>query len=161
MESTSGKVKIAFVFENVFIDEPTLTEPWQAYLRVVGDFKIQVRTATIYREEQFCLVEFAIQSQIWSRAAALEPQDFTYTSIEAEEPGLVRFRLEQGGWKIASIFQERDCSELFSLEEIVAALDDYYERLRRGVNERFHVDIAGLFNWSGLRRGDVRRVEPP
>jgi len=156
MDSTSSKVKIAFVFENVLIDGPALTEPWQAYLRVVGDFKIEVRADAIYTEEQFCLVEFAIQSQIWSRAAALEPQDFTYTSMEAEEPGLVWFRLEQGGWKIGSVFQERDCSELFSLGEIVAALDDYYERIRRGVNERFHVDIAALFNWSGVRRDDVR-----
>jgi hypothetical protein len=155
MDSSSSKVKIAFLFENVFVDGPELTEPWQAYLRVVGDFKIEVRGAPIYTEEQFCLVEFAIQSQIWSRAAALEPQDFTYTSMEAEEPGLVWFRLEKGGWKIGSVFQECDCSELLRLGEIVGALDDYYKKLRRGVNERFHIDIAGLFDWSGVRRGDV------
>jgi hypothetical protein len=156
MDSTSSKVKIVFVFENVSLDAAALTEPWQAYLRVVGDFKIEVRAASIYTEEQFRLVEFAIQSQIWSRAAALEAQDFTYTSMEAEEPGRVWFRMEQGGWKIGSAFQERDCSDLFGLGEIVAALDDYYERLRRDVNERFHVDIAGLFEWSGVRRRDAR-----
>ncbi|MGB6833660.1 MAG: hypothetical protein WCD34_02345 [Candidatus Acidiferrum sp.] len=156
MDSTSSKVKIAFIFENVFIDGPALTDPWQAYVRVVGDFKIEVRAAAIYTEEQFCLVEFAIQSQIWSRAAALEPQNFTYTSMEAEEPGLVWFRLEQGGWKIGSAFQERECSELFSLGEIVGALDGYYERLRRCAKEMLHFDIAGLFGWSGVGGGDVR-----
>jgi hypothetical protein len=75
--------------------------------------------------------------------------------MEAEEPGLVWFRLEKGGWKIGSVFQECDCSELLRLGEIVGALDDYYKKLRRGVNERFHIDIAGLFDWSGVRRGDV------
>lgn len=148
-------MKIAFAFENVVIDGPALTEPWQVYLRVVGDFKIEAGGVALYKEEQFCLVEFAIQSQFWSRVTAREPQDFTYTSIEAEQPGLVWFRLEQGGWKVGSVFQERDCSELFSLGEIVGALDDYYEKLRRDVNAGFHIDIAGLFAWSGVQRGDI------
>lgn len=156
MDSVSSKVKIAFVFENVVIDGPALTEPWQVYLRVVGDFRIEVGGVPLYEEKQFCLVEFAIQSQVWSRAAAGEPQDFTYTSMEAEQPGLVWFRLEQGGWQVGSVFQERDCSEFFSLGEVVRAVDDYYEKLRRRVNEGFHVDIADLFAWSGAQRGDVR-----
>lgn len=148
----SNKMKIAFAFENVVIDGPALTEPWQVYLRVVGDFQIEVGGVALYKEEQFCLVEFAIQSQIWSRVLAREPQDFTYTSIEDERAGLVWFRLEQGGWKVGSVFQERDSCEVFSLGEIVGALDDYYENLRRRVNEGFHVDIADLFAWSGVQR---------
>jgi len=137
------------------MDAAALAEPWQTYLRIVGDFKIEVRAASIYTEEQFPLVEFAIQSQIWSREAVLQPRDFNYTSLESEEPSLVWFRMEQGTWKIGSAFQDRDCAELFGLEEIVAALDRYYKELRRHVDERFHVDIAGLFDWSGVPRHDV------
>jgi hypothetical protein len=148
-------MKLAFRFENVFTDGPLSAEPWQIYLRVVGDFKIAVWGVPIYAEEQFCLVEFAIQSQIWSRAAAQEPRDFVYTSLEAEESGLVWLRQEASGWRIGSVFQESACPESFSLAEIVIALDNYYHRLRRDVDDIYHVDIASLFAWSGVRQGEI------
>jgi hypothetical protein len=97
---------------------------------------MEVRADTIYAEEQFCLVEFAIQSQIWSRTGAVDPQNFTYTSMEAEGSGLVWFRMEQGGWKVGSIFQDGTCSDVLGFSEMVAALDDYYEELRRTVKKQ-------------------------
>jgi len=141
-------MKIAFVFGNVAIDGDALTAPWQRYLRIIGDFRMEVGGVPLYKEEQFCLVEFAIQSQIWAREASEEGLDFTYTSMEAEEQGLVWIRLEQGGWKVGSVFQKHTCPGLFSLEEIVVALNEYYEKLRRCCNEEFNIDIVGLFAWA-------------
>ena len=128
-------------------DCPTLTEPWQVYLRVVGDFKVLASGTTICSEQQFCVVEFAIESQAWSRKAKQEPSDFIYKSIEADENGLVWVRRKLDKWSVGSIFQIAESRETFELAEITGALDNYYGRLRKAVLETFETDIAALFEW--------------
>jgi hypothetical protein len=66
MDSLSSKTAILFSFGNLALDGPALTEPWQAYLRLVGDSKMEVRADTIYAEEQFCLVEFDLDARLKS-----------------------------------------------------------------------------------------------
>jgi hypothetical protein len=152
MDGISRKAKITFSFGNLAKDAAALAKPWEAYLRLVGEFEMEVSGEALYSEVQFCLVEFAIESQLWSRIATLNPADFTYTSIESEQPGLIWFRSERDGWKVGSAFQRYPCSEVLGFGEIVAALDDYYERLRREVRERFNLDIARLFEWRATQR---------
>ena len=151
-----GLPKIAFLFGNLSSDASALADPWEVYLRLVGDFEMRVSGETIYSERQFCLVEFAIESQIWSRAAVLNPEDFTYTSMEAEESGLVWFRREQDEWRVGSAFQRHPCIDLLTFGEIVTGLDDYYEQLRDTIRKRFQTDIAFLFEWRSTH--NVRRA---
>ena len=147
MDGIPRKPEITFSFSDLSKDIPRLVEPWEIYLGVAGTFAIEVSGDIIYSEPHFCLAEFAISSQLWSRTSVLSPEDFTYTSMEAEETGLVWIRSESGGWRVGSVFQQHPSPQLFNFGEIVAALDDYYEQLRSAVKEKFDVDIAHLFEW--------------
>ena len=126
---------IAFEFDHLTKDSPQLAEPWEIYLRIVADFRVVASGTTIYSEQQFCVVEFAIESQIWARATKETLTDFFYTSIEADEKGLVWIRRELDRWRVGSVFQTLECKETFSLREITRALDDYYQQLKESIFE--------------------------
>lgn len=147
MDGIPCKPEIIFSFSDLSKDRPRLVEPWEIYLGVTGTFAIEVSGDIIYSEPHFCLAEFAISSQLWSRTSVLSPEDFTYTSMEAEEAGLVWIRSEPGGLRVGSVFERHPCQQLLSFGEVVAALDDYYEQLRSAVKEKFDIDIAHLFEW--------------
>lgn len=147
MDGVPCKPEIRFSFTDLSTDKPRLVEPWEIYFGVTGTFGIEVSRDIIYSEPHFCLVEFAISSQLWSRAFVLGPEDFLYTSMEAEETGLVWIRSQPGGLRVGSVFEQHPCQQLFSFGEIVAALDDYYGQLRHAVKGKFDIDIALLFEW--------------
>jgi hypothetical protein len=138
---------ITFSFEDLAKDSRQLVSPWEIYLRVVASFGIIVSGTLVYSEQQFCVVESANESQIWSRAAAGDPVDFIHTSMESEGRELVWIRRESDGWRAGSAIQKVESAETFSFGEIVAALDDYCERLRKSVKDAFDTDIARLFEW--------------
>ncbi len=80
---------LTFAFQNIHIDRPDLDDYYRILLGVVGDFTIVVAGKTPYVEQEFCLVEFAMDVSSWWQRARLAHDDFNYESIESAEFALV------------------------------------------------------------------------
>lgn len=144
--------EVVFSFADVVADTDTLSQPWQVYLRIVGNFLMTVAGRTLYTEQGFCLVEFAIQSQLWLRQVRASGEDFVYSSQESEEMGLVWIKRDNSKWKVGSIHQEYDEPRLFDLDQLEMALVRYFDALNHEVQQKFRVDITSLFDWAAKPR---------
>ena len=153
MDRIPSQSKVAFIYSNLSHEGSQLSEPWQIYLRIVSDLEITILGQTVYSERLFPVVEFAIQSQIWSASESETGRDFVFTSMESEEEGIVWIRRRDGGWQVGSLLKEREASQLVAPDEMLAALDALYFQLRSEVKTLFHVDIETLFAW--------KRAAPP
>ncbi|HTS49794.1 MAG TPA: hypothetical protein VMH05_17710 [Bryobacteraceae bacterium] len=150
MTSTPGESRTVFAYSNLSRESRVLIEPWEVYLHIAAQFEVRVSGQVVYAEELFPVVEFAICSQIWSAVEAEPTPDFIYTSIEAEEEGLIWIKRAERGWRIGSALQEKPSSEVLSLADIRPALNLLYVQLRSDVKTRFQVDIENLFAWKGV-----------
>ena len=141
----SVPVSLAFEFSDLHVDGDALSQSWQRYLRLVGRFSIAVGEIEIFSEQEFCLVEFGIQSQLWLRRAAETGEDFIYTSEESEEPGLVWIKKLDEVWHLGTITHVS--STQFAFDVVRSALGLYFEKLRHAVLAKYELDIVSLFSW--------------
>lgn len=123
--------QISFNFEISNADIPNLTQYWQIVSGVVGDFSITVHDKVLYKEKEFCLVEFAVQATQWLKDAAYTGADFSYTSMESENEGLIRIKKDNQGWSVSALYQEYQEANSFSFAEISKAINDYVCNLER------------------------------
>jgi hypothetical protein len=139
-------------FERLRFDGDVLKTDWDLLLRLVADFSIVIPPVLLplYQEEEFCVVEFAMQISQWLARVRRSPADFSYDSMEADEPGLVSIRKEQHGWRLAALHQDYVEDRLFSIEEIESAVAAFVGRLKAEVRERFGHDIAHLVSGRGV-----------
>ena len=134
---------------------------------------ISVDGQVLYSEVEFCLVEFAVQVLQWLQRAKATDQDFSYSSVESERPGLVWIVERNGKWQIGSICQEYSEEGLFTLDEIFAAVEAYVNKLKHRdrlgpitevtdesgvIVERYEYDVYGavtIFGGSGITLTDL------
>jgi len=137
---------IEFRFENLRLDGEALHTDWDVLLRLVADFSIVAPPAPIplYQEEEFCVVEFAMQMTQWLANLHRHPTDFSYNSMESDETGLVSIHKQQNGWKVGALHQDYSEDRLFSLEEIESVVAAFVARLKDEVREKFRHDISHL-----------------
>lgn len=140
--------EVTFSFAEVMADGDCLAEPWQVYLRVVGDFAVTVGGRALYREQHFCLVEFAINSQLWLQRVGETHEDFNYISQESDESGLVWIKKSRDGWLLGSVHQEYAESSVFELDVLRVALSAYFNELKSQVADRFGTNIGELLSWA-------------
>jgi hypothetical protein len=141
--NTMTELTLSFSFANIRADNSCLVEDWELLLRVVSDFEITVGSSVIYREEEFCAVEFAVQALEWSRQ--LGHGDFEYRTMEAEETGFVFIKSTGTGWQVGSIHQTCEAQPL-PIGEIQVAIEDCWIRLRDAVKAHFDRDISALLS---------------
>lgn len=97
----------------------TLETHWDALLRAVGTFEVEVGGRQWYREEQFCLVEFAAALVEWLGSLEQAPRDFVYTSLESAEPEILRFHLVGSEhWQLTARHEAYREERRFSTAEI-------------------------------------------
>jgi hypothetical protein len=137
---------IEFLFEKLRLDGSALDTDWDVLLRLVADFSIVIPPAHVplYREEEFCVVEFAMQIAQWLASVREHPTDFSYNSMEYDETGLVSIHKYQHGWKVTALHQDYVEDQLFSIEEIETAVGTFVARLKKEVRDRFQCDISHL-----------------
>lgn len=137
---------IEFRFETLRLDGNRLETDWDVLLRLVADFSIILPDVAIplYREEEFCVVEFAMQITQWLASLDLPPNDFSYNSVESDETGLVVISKQEHGWKIAALHQDYSEDRLFKFEEIEGAIRAFVTSLQKTVEETFQRDISHL-----------------
>lgn len=117
-------------FSNIHFDGEIRTK-WDALLRIVGDFTLWVHGRAIYREVEFCLVEFAVALANWLVVATDLGPNFVYTSVESETQGLVRFtRLNPGVWRVSAADQEEQATDLITTTNLQSAALSYIRDLR-------------------------------
>jgi hypothetical protein len=133
-------------FERLRLDGNVLKTDWDLLLRLVADFSIVIPPAplALYHEEEFCVVEFAMQITQWLSSVHRNPVDFSYNSMESDEASLVSVKKAEHGWSIAALHQDYVEDRLFPIEEIENAVGAFVARLKAEVREGFGHDIAHL-----------------
>src|SRR5690348_8559472 len=139
--------QVTFSYDRLSRSRSSLSQPWEICLGIDASFRVDVAGENIYSEELFPVVEFAVDAEIWSATAQQTQQDFAYTSMDAEQKGLIWVKRVEGGWQLGSALREKGASKPVDLLEIQAALDAFYFRLREDVKTIFGVDINVLFDW--------------
>jgi len=116
-------------------------------LGIVGDFSVLVDGAELYAESELCVVELAAAAAAWLREGAHAGADFVYTSMEAEEAGLVRIGKRADGWWVGSAHQRLEGGPL-ELREVERALSAYVRRLAGEVRLRLGIDVSPVLERS-------------
>lgn len=127
-------------FANLHFDGEIQTR-WDVLLRIVGDFSLLIRDRVVYREVEFCLVEFAVALANWFAIATDLGPDFEYTSLESETEGLVRFtRHAPGTWRVSAAHQHEEVQDALTTAELKGAAIRYIRDLRASLEHK--VDIV-------------------
>jgi hypothetical protein len=131
---------------------------WDVLLRIVGDFSLWIRDRAIYREVEFCLVEFAVALANWFAIATDLGPDFEYTSLESETEGLVRFtRYTPGTWRVSAAHQDEDAHDVLTTAELKDAAIEYIRDLRASL--KHEVDILQYIEDTKVREVLRQRLE--
>lgn len=95
-------------------------------LKIWAEFAIEADGETIYRDDLFPVVEFALESQSWAKDDARLGADLV---IE----GRFAFRHSKGAWDVEGARVTTDI--------LLDALERYYEALRGQVQTKFSFDL--------------------
>jgi len=144
MDIVSSKINIIYKFSDQEFFR--LKENWEIFLRVVGNFRIEVNGKVLYSEVEFCLVEFAVQIAEWLRQIETNEVDFEYCSMESEDPGLVWVKKKNNGWIIGSVYQQHEEINIFDMEDIRKVFSGYIEMLKQDLEEIYNIDISKLLS---------------
>lgn len=138
--------KVALRFSVTSADKHSLQEKRQVLLGVVGDLCVEVSGRTLYREVQFPLVELAVALNRWLKLVGQTGESFVFTSMEAEESGLVWIKDDRGRWRIGSVHQEYEERQTFRLQEVKAVARAYIEQLTGELHRSYGIDISNLLD---------------
>ena len=138
---------ITLRFERLALDGDTLEDDWDLLLRITADFSIEIAPAPfpLYRDEAFCVVEFAMQITRWLARVHRDPIDFSYNSMESDEADLVAIRKEAGGWRIAALHQDYVEERIFLIEEIESAVNATSRTWFLGKGYNFSLSNCGSY----------------
>ena len=92
-------------FDGLIAESEDLSEPWQLLLRVDSRIGIDVDAKPVYEEDLFPVVEFAVQAKRWADQATDSGLEFTYRSMDSDEPALLWFKRVPDGWSIVSAWR--------------------------------------------------------
>ena len=143
---------IEFCFENLRTDGDALETDWDLLLRLVAEFSIVVPPAHIplYREEEFCVVEFAMQITQWLARVRRDAIDFSYNSVESDETDLVSVKKSQDLWRVTALHQDYIEDRLFSLDDVETAIGAFVARLTAEAQEKFKLSVSHLLSGEPL-----------
>ena len=145
-------MNLRFEYRNLATDNSDLVALWEVYLRITADFSLLVSGRKIYEENSFPIVEFASLGAEWISSVAVPREDFIYTSVESEDEGLVWIKKEGEKWRVGSVHQERDSSELFYFSEIRESFESFYQSLKTEIMNCCRADIDAVLAWRKAER---------
>ncbi len=126
-------------FSNLHVDGEIRSRS-DVLLQIVGDFALWVGDRLIYREVEFCLMEFAGALASWLAMATDVGPDFVYTSLESETVGLVRFtRLNPGMWRVSAADQDQPAEDSVTTSELKSAGITFIRELRAQLQPKWNV----------------------
>ena len=117
-------------FHNVVSSNGIAEEMWQALLWIEADFVVEVPEGVLLSEPHWCIVELATSVAAWLRDASENGPEFSYTSMDDEQEGLLWFRHESNGmWFVGSAWQEFHSSTPVPFSELHEAVRQYVRRV--------------------------------
>jgi len=116
--------------------------PKYSYATVNGDLTISVDDIIIFNEPNILLLELAFSFDKWLNNT---DQDFTYDSIDHDEPILSFVKTSSGLYSFNSIWAVQPLNRLLSLDEIKAALATYSTSLSIAIYQKFSLMLTGNF----------------
>jgi len=132
---------VTLAFDNVRSPAAPLTERYQLLLGVEARFQLSVGSLIVLMEPNFCIVELRQWLQHWLDAGAED--DFSYTSIEADEPGLVTFRrLGLSDCAVGSSWSRLPSEPVTSWSSVVQASTEYIRDVDRWVSCHLGVSVV-------------------
>ena len=141
-------------FDGLHADNSALANDWELMLRLVGDFEISISGERLYKEQEFCVVEFGVQAVSWVRNP-LRQSEFLYRTVEAEETGLVFIKQRETGWQVGSIHQ-LFAAPVMKLQVIADAVEGYWMRLLQQTKQQFQCDICPLLSLPARAVGAIK-----
>jgi hypothetical protein len=146
-----------FEFGNVHADGELCTK-WDFLLRIVGDFALWVRGKLVYREVEFCLVEFALALAKWLSVAPDSRPNFIYMSLESETEGLVRFERSNSSdyWRVSAAHEYEPSMDMLTTDEVESAAIMYLRDLRARLSTR--IEILDLVEDPDVREALCQRL---
>jgi len=133
---------IGLEFTDLHLDGDPSTDAYDIMLRVVATFDIHIDGSVFFSEEEFPIVELAVDLGYWLKHG--DANEFRYESLEYEGI-LVWFKPEAEGWRVGSDLRERPSDRVFTLEEVREAAASYIDRVRREVKDTLDVDVTPAF----------------
>ncbi len=117
-------------FHNVASSNGIAEEMWQALLWIEADFVVEVPEGVLLSEPHWCIVELATSVAAWLRDASENGPEFSYTSMDDEQEGLLWFRHASNGmWLVGSAWQYFESVTPVPFSELQEALRQYVRRV--------------------------------
>jgi hypothetical protein len=138
-----GRVPLELRFSDVRVENGPVRSVDELELKVGADFELLVGERVIYREVEFTVVELRFVLDRWMRESGPDSAvNFVFVSVESDERGLVWFKRQPGGYRVGSVHQEFESSEVFTLDEARLAARRFIEDVDRWVLDELGVDLA-------------------
>lgn len=90
------------------------------------DFKLYINNQLFYHDEYFPMWEFCRCCYSWLKK---RKGAFIYNTVETEENPHILFTLQEGKWKLYSVWQKFECEELFTLEEVQNFINEIIDQV--------------------------------
>ena len=138
--ATSG---VRLTFEDAELEQLRAPEPYDVLLGAVARVRLECGVV-VYREELFPIAELALALEDWLRDGLPASTDFTFDSVEHDEPGLIWCRSEEDGWRLGSIHADATDPFVHSSEEVAEAFHGFVEAVRSWVRSTTGRDLDAL-----------------
>lgn len=132
-------------FTDAAFDRRELRDHYDLLLGVVATLSLCVDELVVYGEEMFPVVELRVALQYWTEAGLMNRQAFEFTSLEAEEEGLIYFRPEDPDlWRVGSVFLGAGGRPLVADGDLRAAVRGFIAEVDSWVEREMNVSVTAF-----------------
>jgi hypothetical protein len=140
--SSSDAESLIFALHSLRSDVTDPAADWQVLLYITADFSVYISGQLFYSEEEFPIIEFAVQANQWGQRLN---GDFKYISMEAEESPLLSFEKQaSGNYRISAYYQEFISEAEIPKQSIEAAMAKLIKDLRDTCWLTLKIDISRM-----------------
>ncbi len=142
-------MKIEFEITN----KPTLVQlntfGEEAYIFYLeGILKIFIQNYLFFNQPGILLIEYAISINNWlNKIKTGNLLDFTYETMDHPKPIFSFIHIENGYYKIKSIWEENEITKLLNKEDIINGFEKYLNNLDRILKMNFNINLEKCLNY--------------
>lgn len=129
-------------FEDLHQDGP-VTEWHEKLLRVTSTVSVKANGRVLLSLGEIPVIELARSLLRWRQSVCLA--DFSYDSVESNEPGIIRFVQYGACWSLQSAWIDVELWPELSSREVHQAVDSFVSRVRKAVCTQFGPDFEQMF----------------
>ncbi len=109
-------------------EDRDLPGPYELLLGIDATLRLTSRDGRIvYEEVLFPIVELAVALEDWLASGLGAGQDFSFDSMESDEPGLVWCRARGDGWNVGALDEESPDLTIYDNEEVAVLFGRYVQ----------------------------------